>query len=46
MLRGMQNLGACRPEGVFAGMADRLAFIELAGADGYEVKFLASDVSI
>src|SRR5260221_3378897 len=46
VLRGMQNLAACRPEGVFAGMADRLGFIELAGADGYEVKFLASEVSI
>src|SRR6202163_4063387 len=46
VLRGMQNLAACRLEGVFAGMADRLGFIELAGADGYEVKFLASDVPV
>jgi hypothetical protein len=46
VLRGMQDLAACRLEGIFAGMADCLGFIELAGADGYEVKFLASDVPI
>ena len=42
VLRRMQDRAAGRLEGVFAGVADRLAFIELAGADGDEVKFLAA----
>ena len=42
----MQDHAAGRLEGFFAGVTDRLAFIELAGADGDEVIFLAADAAI
>jgi hypothetical protein len=46
VLRRMQDDAAGRLEGFFTGMADRLAFIELAGADCDEVKLLACDAAI
>ena len=42
----MQDPAASRLEGVVTGMAECLAFIELAGADRDEIKFLVGDGAI